>query len=175
VNDEMGAGREEWALRVAVMDMPSGKSADHLLDLLAIRRLREECLPLAPSWPESVRGQVVAAIEEVIAALESDDADARVKAWSAESAAWSAAESAESAAWSAARSAGSAAESAAWSAAESAARSAGSAAWSAAWSAVGSAAWSAESAGSAARSAAFEREASRIVEELERIGAEVTG
>jgi hypothetical protein len=148
--------------------VPVGVNLDGLADRLAVRRLREECLPLSGAWPESVRAQVVAAIEQVIAALEPkrDESAARSAARSAESAAraaWSA-ESAARAAWSAARSAESAAAwSAAWSA-ESAAR--------AAWSAE-SAAWSAESAAwSAARSAesaAYEREASRIIEELGNI------
>ena len=161
--------------------IPVGADFEGLADRLAIRRLKEECLPLSGQWPESVRAEVVAAIELTIAALEgkgdrSAARSARSADWSAESAAWSA-ESAGSAAWSAARSAArsaawsaesaeSAAESAAWSATESAARSAESAesaAESAAWSAARSAAWS------AARSAAFEREAGRLIAELETL------
>jgi hypothetical protein len=100
--------------------IPVGADFDGLADRLAIRRLKEECLPLSGHWPESVKAQVVASIEQTIAALEGKgDREA----------AESAAESAESAAESA----------------ESAARSARSAAWSAAWSAE-SAAESAESA-----------------------------
>ena len=143
--------------------IPVGADFEGLADRLAIRRLKEECLPLSGHWPESVKAEVVASIEQTIAALEGKG-DREAAAWSAASAwsaAWSAwsARSAESA-WSAAWSAWSAAESAwsAWSA-----RSAESA-WSAAWSAA-SAAWSARSAASA-ESAAFEREADRLIAEL---------
>jgi hypothetical protein len=87
-----------------------------LLDRLAVRRLRETVLPLADTWPESIREEVVSAIEGVCDALEGGG-----DLGSAESAAGSAAWFAESAAWSA--------ESAAWSAAESAAESARSAAY----------------------------------------------
>jgi hypothetical protein len=149
----------QWPRRFAEA-IPVGVSLDGLADELAIARLREECLPLSGKWPESIRAEVVAAIEQVIAALEgkadrsaaeSAAESAWAAAWSARSAAWSAAWSAGSAR-SAARSARSAAGSAAWSAAESA----WAAAWSArsaAWSAAGSAAESAGSARSAARSA----------------------
>jgi hypothetical protein len=149
--------------------IPVGADFDGLADRLAIRRLKEECLPLSGQWPESVRAQVVASIEQTIAALESGKEEELSAAWSAaesaaESAAWSAesAESAKSAAWSAksaaesAESAESAAESAAWSA-ESAAESAESAE-----SAAESAAWS-------AKSAAYEREANRLIAELENL------
>jgi hypothetical protein len=151
--------------------IPVGADFDGLADRLAIRRLKEECLPLSGHWPESIRAQVVASIEQTIAALEGkgDREAAESAAWSARSAAWSAAESeaesARSAAWSAAESARSAAESArsAWSAAESA-RSAAESARSAAESAR-----SARSARSAAWSAAFEREADRLIAELEAL------
>jgi hypothetical protein len=136
--------------------IPVGGDFDGLADRLAIRRLKEECLSLSGMWPESVRAQVVAAIEQTIAALESGDEKKRSAAWSA----WSAARSARSA-WSAARSARSAWS--AWSAARSAESAAWSAARSAAWSAARSAAWS------AARSAAFDREADRLVSELEAL------
>ena len=43
--------------------LPVGVNLDGLADRLAIRRLREECLPLSGSWPESIRAKVVAAIE----------------------------------------------------------------------------------------------------------------
>jgi hypothetical protein len=142
--DELAKG---WPRRFSEA-VPVGVSLEGLADRLAVRRLREECLPLAPGWPERVRGQVVAAVEEVVAALESGDADARVKAWSAGSAARSAARSAAWSGWSAARSGARSAESAA----RSAARSAESAGWSE-WSAWG-------------------HEAVRIVEELERVAAE---
>ncbi len=89
--------------------LPIGADLDGLADRLAIRRLREECLPLSGTWPESIRAQVVAAIEQTIASLEGKEE--RSAAESAARAAWSAAESAaESAAWAA----WSAAESAAW-------------------------------------------------------------
>jgi hypothetical protein len=139
--------------------IPAGADWDGLADRLAIQRLKEECLPLSGTWPESVRAEVVAAVEKCIAALEGkgDRSAARSAAWSARSAAaYSAARSAYSAAWSAYSAAWSArsAESAAWSArsAESAAESA--------------AAWSARS---AAWSAAYEREAGRIIAELEAL------
>ncbi len=130
----------KWPRRFAEA-IPVGADFGGLVDRLAVRRLKEECLPLSGSWPESIRAEVVASIEKTIAALEGKGD--REAAWSAaRSAAESAAESA----------AGSAAESAAWSAgsAESAARSAG-------------------SAGSAARSAAYEREADRLIAELEAL------
>ena len=106
----------QWPRRFAEA-IPVGVSLDGLADELAIARLREECLPLSGKWPESIRAEVVAAIEQVIAALEgkADRSAARSAAWSA---AESAAESAESA-----RSAERAARSAWW-AARSAARSA---------------------------------------------------
>jgi hypothetical protein len=141
--------------------IPVGADFEGLADRLAIRRLKEECLPLSGHWPESVKAKVVASIEQTIAALEGK-AD-REEAWSAaESAAWSAELAARSAAWSA-RSAARSAELAAWSArsAWSAARSAELAARSAARSAE-LAAWSAWS----ARSAAFDREADRLIAEL---------
>ena len=144
----------QWPRRFAEA-IPVGVSLDGLADELAIARLREECLPLSETWPESIRAEVVAAIEQVIAALEGKGD--RSAAWAAaRSAAWAAA---ESAAWSAA----SAAASAAW-AAESAAESAASAE-----SAAESAAWSAESARSAesAASAAYTREANRLITALE--------
>jgi hypothetical protein len=161
--------------------IPVGADFDGLADRLAIRRLKEECLPLSGEWPESVRGQVVAAIEQTIAALESGKSDDRSAAESAaRSAEWSAARSAEwSAAWSAesAESAAWSAESAAWSAAWSAESAARSAEW-AAESAARSAAWSAESAARSAEwaaarsaewSAAFDREADRLIAELEAL------
>jgi hypothetical protein len=96
--------------------IPAGADFDGLAERLAIRRLKEECLPLSGEWPESIRAQVVAAIELTIAALEGKKSleSAESARSAARSAAWSArsAESAESAAESAARSAASAAESA---------------------------------------------------------------
>lgn len=110
-----------------------------LLDRLAIRRLRERVLPLAPHWSDEHRAQAVDAIEDVITAIERGDHKQRMRAhfvarsaatlaarsaacstarWTAWSAVWSAAESAESAVWSAV---GSAAESAAESAESAAA------------------------------------------------------
>ena len=80
--------------------IPVGADFDGLADRLAIRRLKEECLPLSGSWPESIRADVVASIEGAIAALEGKgdreaaESAARSAAWSAESAAWSAAWSA---------------------------------------------------------------------------------
>lgn len=68
-----------------------------MLKTLAIRRLKEECLSLAETWPESVRNEVVAAIEQTIRAL-----DGRGDLESAAAAAESAA---AAAAWSAAGSA----------------------------------------------------------------------
>jgi hypothetical protein len=156
----------EWPRRFAEA-IPVGADFDGLADRLAICRLKEECLPLSGQWPESIRGEVVAAIEKVIAALEG-----KQNVSAARSAAESAAESAARSAWSAARSA---AESAAESAARSAARSARSAAESArsaarsARSAAESARSAAESARSAARSAAFDREADRLIAELEAL------
>jgi hypothetical protein len=144
----------EWPRRFSDA-IPVGADFGGLADRLAIRRLKEECLPLSGQWPESVRAEVVASIELTIAALEG-----KKSLESAESAARSAA---ESAAWSAAESAAWSARSAAWSAARSAAESA--AAWSA-WlaesAAESAAAWS-------ARSAAFEREADRLIAELEAL------
>ena len=99
----------QWPRRFAEA-IPVGVSLDGLADELAIARLREECLPLSGKWPESIRAEVVAAIEQVIAALEgkadrsaagSAAESAWAAAWSARSAAWSAAWSARSAAWSA--------------------------------------------------------------------------
>ena len=136
----------QWPRRFAEA-IPVGVSLDGLADELAIARLREECLPLSETWPESIRAEVVAAIEQVIAALEGKGD--RSAAWAAaRSAAWAAASAAASAAW----------------AAESAARSARSAE-----SAAESAAWSAESARSAesAASAAYTREANRLITALE--------
>lgn len=119
VNDSLpvGPGLDAWAREVALL-MPDGPQGA-LLDRLTVERLRD-VLTLAPSWPDVVREQVVAAVEGVIDAIENDgDREAaRSAAWSAAGSAWSAARSA--------RSAGSAA----WSAAEWSARSA---AWSAAW------------------------------------------
>src|ERR1700677_1110689 len=64
--------------------LPVGVNLDGLADRLSIRRLREECLSLSGQWPESIRAQVVAAIEQTIAALETkDDAQLRSAAWSA--------------------------------------------------------------------------------------------
>ena len=88
----------QWPRRFAEA-IPVGVSLDGLADELAVARLREECLPLSGTWPESIRAEVVAAIEQVIAALEGKGD--RSAAWSAESAARSAAWSARSAAWSA--------------------------------------------------------------------------
>jgi hypothetical protein len=147
--------------------IPVGADFDGLADRLAIRRLKEECLSLSGKWPESIRAQVVGAIEQTIAALESgkedDLAESARSAWSAAESAESAAESARSAARSArsaesARSARSAAESA-----RSAARSARSAAESAR---SARSAWSAAESARSARSA-FEREADRLIAELE--------
>jgi hypothetical protein len=137
--------------------IPVGADFDGLADRLAIRRLKEECLPLSGTWPESIRAEVVASIELTIAALEGRKSlsAAAESAESAARSAWSAAESA----WSAARSAWSAARSAWSAAAESAAESA--------WSAARSA-WSA-AAESAAESAAYEREADRLIAELEAL------
>jgi len=86
-----------WPRRFAEA-IPVGADFDGLADRLAIRRLKEECLPLSGHWPESVKARVVASIEQTIAALEGkgDREAAWSAAWSAESAAWSA-ESAESA------------------------------------------------------------------------------
>jgi hypothetical protein len=144
--------------------IPVGADFEGLADRLAIRRLKEECLPLSGHCPESIRVKAVASIEQTVAALEGkgDREAARSAAESAAWSAWSAAWSAESAAWSAWSAAWSAARSAARSA-ESAARSAESAARSAAESAARSAA------ASAAWSAAFEREADRLVAELEAL------
>ena len=99
--------------------IPVGADFDGLADRLAIRRLKEECLPLSGQWPESVRAEVVAAIEQTVAALEGkgDRSAARFaarSAWSAAESAWSAAGSARSAAGSARSAAGSAAESGAY-------------------------------------------------------------
>jgi hypothetical protein len=141
---------EEWPERFLAA-IPVGADFGGLADRLAIRRLKEECLPLSGHWPESVKAEVVASIEQTIAALEGKG--------DREAAAESARSAAESAAWSAAESARSAARSAAWSA-RSAARSA---AWSAAWSAE-----SAESAESA-----YEREADRLIAGLEALSVPV--
>jgi hypothetical protein len=120
---------------------------DSVADGLAVERLTVEVLPLAPSWPEPVRAEVVGAVEQVIDALGGDDLAARARSAGA---AWAA----ESAAWAAAWAARAAAESAAW-AAESAA-------WAARW---------AESAGWAAESAArWEAEADRIIAALAMLG-----
>ncbi|WP_052688061.1 hypothetical protein [Xanthomonas sp. MUS 060] len=124
--------------------IPVGADLSRLPHLIAIARidrlLKLQRAALARSQPD----QVHAAIEQVLAALETGRrfhegaAGESAAEWSAWSAEWSAARSARSAArsaeWSAARSARSAAESAAesaWSAAWSAARSARSAEWSA--------------------------------------------
>lgn len=56
-----------------------------LADRLAIQRLRHGVLPLAPSWPDSMRDQVASAIEQVIAVLGGDQPAASAE--SAESAA----------------------------------------------------------------------------------------
>jgi hypothetical protein len=136
-DEEMAAWPERFLDAI-----PVGADFDGLADRLAIRRLKEECLPLSGQWPESVRAEVVASIEQTIGALEGKGAE-------------SAARSARSAAESAARSAARSAEFAARSAARSAA-------WSAAWSAARSAEF-------AARSAAFEREADRLIAELEAL------
>jgi len=117
--------------------------------------------------------QVIAATEQMITALESNDQDkidlaeeAAYAAWRAADAEISAANSTRSAAWSAANSARSAARSAAW----SAANSAKSAAWraaDAAWSATRSAAWSASnSARSATWSAAKKIAAKRYTDKF---------
>jgi hypothetical protein len=98
--DELAKG---WPRRFSEA-LPVGVSLDGLADRLAVRRLREECLPQSGVWPGSVRAEVVAAIEQVIAALEPKRNE-------------SAAESAESAAASAESAAGSAASAAARSAA----------------------------------------------------------
>src|ERR1700752_398285 len=77
--------------------LPVGTNLDGLNDRLAVRRLRGECVPLSGTWPESSRVQVVAAIEQCIAALEGKgDRAAATSARSARSAssAESAAESA---------------------------------------------------------------------------------
>ena len=167
----------QWPRRFAEA-IPVGVSLDGLADELAVARLREECLPLSGTWLESIRAEVVAAIEQVIAALEgkgdrSAAGSAAESAWAAAESAWSAgsaAESARSAARSAWSAAGSAAESArsaaesAW-AAESAAESARSAAESA-WAAE-SAAESARSAARSVGSAAYTREANRLIAALE--------
>ena len=72
-------------------------TADHeeevgeLLNRLAIWRLRGPVLSLSETWPESVRAEVVSAIEGVCDALEGGDKSAAESARSAaESAAWSA-------------------------------------------------------------------------------------
>lgn len=49
--------------------VPVGADLSRLADRLAVRRLREECLPLAPSWPPALREQVVPAIHTAIEAL----------------------------------------------------------------------------------------------------------
>lgn len=83
VNDTLGDDelRDSWAKRIAALPMPAGDEADRLLDRLAVPRLREELLPLAHTWPASV-GEV---IEWVIAALESGEraqlVNARKHAW----------------------------------------------------------------------------------------------
>ena len=102
----------QWPRRFAEA-IPVGVSLDGLADELAVARLREECLPLSGTWLESVRAEVVAAIEQVIAALEgkgdrSAAGSAAESAWAAAESAWSAGSAAESAR-SAARSAWSAA------------------------------------------------------------------
>jgi hypothetical protein len=147
-----------WPRRFAEA-VPVGADLSGLEDSLAVRRMRERLLPLAWSWPDSLRDEVVGAIEGVVAALERGH-DAELRS-AAESAARLAARSALSAARSAAWSARSAARSAAWSAlsaAESAARSAARSARSArsaAWSAAGSAAQAARSPTGSKRSAAW--------------------
>ena len=132
----------QWPRRFAEA-IPVGVSLDGLADELAIARLREECLPLSGKWPESIRAEVVAAIEQVIAALEgkADRSAAGSAAWSAAESAAESAESAESA--------------------ERAARSAWWAAWWAAWSARSAWWWSASA------SAAYTREANRLIAALE--------
>lgn len=94
-------GREVAPLAVGVID------ASALIDRLAVRRLRESVLPLAPQWPEPVRDQVVSAIDQTIAAIEhggdrsaeeaaeaawaeSESAACAATAWAARSAAWKA-------------------------------------------------------------------------------------
>lgn len=66
----------EWPVRF-VDALPVGvELGDSLRDRLAVRRLREVVLPLAPklapTWPDDVRDRVVAAVESVINALEND-------------------------------------------------------------------------------------------------------
>lgn len=77
--------------------IPAGADFAGLAERLAIRRLKEECLPLSGTWPDSVRAEVVASIELTIAALEG-----KKSLSAARSAAESAARAAESAAESAA-------------------------------------------------------------------------
>ena len=174
-----------WPRRFAEAIPVGVEIGQAVADELAVRRLREECLPLATSWPAAVRDKVVSAVEKVIAALEDPSPESAQSARSAaESAAGSASQSAAgSASQSAWQSAWSAAESAwsAWSAAESAA---GLAAESAAglaqsaWSAAQSAAGSAQSEWPAARSArlaVWAHEADRVVEVLSSLRPDQEG
>lgn len=57
-----------WPRRFAEA-IPVGADLSGLEDSLAVRRMRERLLPLATSWPESIRDQTISAIEGVIAAL----------------------------------------------------------------------------------------------------------
>lgn len=82
VNDTLADElRDSWAKKVAALPMPAGDEAGRLLDRLAARRLREELLPLAHTWPATARE----VIEWVIAALESGEraqlVNARKHAW----------------------------------------------------------------------------------------------
>ena len=134
-----------WPQRVIAAIPADAVLDDAFKDQLAIARLHA-VLEGREAWPDSVRQQVVDAIEGVIRALEGDGDRG----------------SAELAAESAARSGAGVAESGAWSAAWSAWSAAGSGVWSAVWSA----AWSARSAEwSAARSA----EADRLISALEAL------
>ena len=137
----------DWPGRLMAAIPESVAIDEAFADRLSIRRLEEIVLPLRGSWPDSVRGQVVEAIEDVVLALKGPSADRRAAARAA----------AGAAAWDAARDA-------AGSAARDAARAA---AWDAAWDAAGSAARAA--AGAAARSAAWIAQADQLMEELERL------
>ena len=138
-----------WALRCVLPDEEAIR--DRIARLMACDCAGSVLAIYEAKYPGDTRVRDCIAVVRRYAlgqATESERSAAQSAAWSARSAAWSAAElaawsarsAARSAAWSAAESARLAAESAAWSAAWSAAELA---AESAAWSAAESAAWSA--------------------------------
>ena len=122
-----------------------GADFDGLADRLAIQRLRES-LKMAPAWGEERRQQVVDAIEQTIEALKSSEEEARSAAYSA-------------------------ANSAACSAASPAAYSAAYSVFDWADSAANSADLFASA--SAIESAGWEKEADRIIAELEKLPVSV--